>query len=117
MLLNDYLCFCTGAQPVGGGVGAGWRGCCSDEAATRSSPVQVRFFLLIHYGDHYSTSTSLFSDWYNFLFMNWYIYYLGAGTCFYKGPVNILFRNCTYLNDQYKLLFFFWYVNIIVSGT
>ena len=26
MLLNDYLCFFfTGAQPVGGGVGAGWR--------------------------------------------------------------------------------------------
>ena len=44
MLLNDYLCFCTGAQPVGGGAGAGWRGCCSGEAATRSSPVPVRFY-------------------------------------------------------------------------
>ena len=70
MLLNDYLCFCTGAQPVGGGVGAGWRGCCSDEAATRSSPVQVRFFLLIHYGDQYSTTVPVHL-------------YLVTGTIFY----------------------------------
>ena len=68
----------------------------------QSSPVPVCFFLWIRYGDPYSTSTFLFSDRYNFLFMNWYIYNLGASTCFIKGPVNILFWN------WYILLFRDW---------
>ena len=57
--------FCTGAQPVGGGVGAGWRGRRGSEAV---SPVQS------------SSGTYSIKDRYRYVFL-------------IVRPVNILFRN------------------------
>ena len=48
---------CTGAQPPGGGAGAGWRGRHGGEAVGPVQSSSGTFLFWVRPGDHYSTGT------------------------------------------------------------
>ena len=72
--------FCTGAQPVGGGVGAGWRGRRGGEAVGPVQSSSGKLLFWVRHGDHYSTGTIFIYEPGHILLRNQYIFYLGTGT-------------------------------------